>query len=162
MKRIGVISDTHIPRAALSLPPRVKEIFKGMDMILHAGDLETPSVLDDLALIAPVTAVCGNMDRSPETSPIKRVVDIAGEDVSIGLIHGWGAPYDLPLRVLGEFDKKIGCIVFGHSHQPFNEYVGGVLMFNPGSPTDKRFAPYFSVGILTIFNGAVTGEIVKL
>jgi uncharacterized protein len=162
MKRIGVISDTHIPRAARELPKRINEIFKDVSMILHAGDLETPSVLDDLALIAPVTAVSGNMDRMPELNPMKRSVEIDGEKVRIGLIHGWGAPYDLPMRALGEFEPKPDCIVFGHSHQPFNEYLAGVLMFNPGSPTDKRFAPYFSVGILTVSGGAVTGEIIKL
>jgi putative phosphoesterase len=162
MKRIGVISDTHIPVAAKELPARVGEIFNGVNLILHAGDLVTSSVLDDLALIAPVTAVRGNMDRSTEQNPLKRIVEIEGEGVRIGLIHGWGGPYDVPMRVLGEFEKKPDCIVFGHSHQPFNEYLAGVLMFNPGSPTDKRFAPYFSVGILTVSNGGVTGEIIKL
>jgi uncharacterized protein len=104
------------------------------------------------------------MDRAPELNPLKRVVEIEGENVRIGLIHGWGAPYDLPLRALGEFEMKPkpDCIVFGHSHQPFNEFAAGVLMFNPGSPTDKRFAPFRSVGILTAADGVVTGEIIKL
>ncbi|MFA6450355.1 MAG: metallophosphoesterase family protein [bacterium] len=164
MKKIGVISDTHIPTAARALPAMISDLFDGVDMILHAGDLVSESVLDDLALIAPVMAVRGNMDLSSEFNPLKRIVDIEGEGVLIGLIHGWGAPGDLPMRVLGEFEKKPkpDCIVFGHSHQPFNEFFGGVLMFNPGSPTDKRFAPYFSVGILTVSGGAVSGEIIKL
>jgi uncharacterized protein len=162
MKRIGVISDTHIPRAAEALPARVAEIFRGVDLILHAGDLERPSVLDDLELIAPVSAVCGNMDeqRGAGLAPLKRIVEVEG--CRIGLIHGWGAPQDLHLRVRSEFEPALDCIVFGHSHQPFNSRVAGALMFNPGSPTDRRFAPYKSVGILTVDGGGVSGEIIRI
>lgn len=162
MKRIGVISDTHIPRTAETLPEAVARHFEGVDLILHAGDLEVLSVLDDLELIAPVKAVCGNMDRDrdPSLTPEKRIVEVEGR--RIGLMHGWGAPHGLRLRVRKEFDDAIDCVVFGHSHQAFNEKIAGTLMFNPGSPTDKRFAPFRSIGILTVDGGKVKGEIIKI
>ncbi len=160
MKKIGIISDTHIPRSATVLPGEIERVFSGVDMILHAGDLESLSVLDTLELIAPVASVRGNMDSGQNTNPVKRVVEF--ENCRIGLIHGWGAPHDLHFRVMNEFKDKLDCIVFGHSHSPFNETVSGILMFNPGSPTDKRFAPFRSVGLLTVEEKAVHGEIIKL
>jgi uncharacterized protein len=162
MKKIGIISDTHIPRTAVTLPETVAGHFEGVDLILHAGDLEVASLLDDLESIAPVKAVCGNMDRDRDMSlmPDRRIVDV--EECRIGLIHGWGAPNDLHLRVRKEFDDEMDCIVFGHSHQSFNEKVAGVLMFNPGSPTDKRFAPFRSVGILTVDGRSVKGDIIRI
>ncbi len=160
MKKIGVISDTHIPRSATNLPHEIERIFQGADLILHAGDLENQSVIDTLALIAPVTAVRGNMDSGHSINPIKRIIDVG--NCRIGLIHGWGAPQDLHFRVMNEFPDKPDCIVFGHSHSPFNEIVRGILMFNPGSPTDKRFAPYRSAGLLHVDGKAISGEIVKI
>ncbi len=160
MKKIGVISDTHIPAAAGALPCAVAARFKGVDLILHAGDLVRLSVIDELELIAPVKAVQGNMDVTiGGVHPLKRIVEV--EDARIGLIHGWGAPYDLHMRVRAEFED-VDCIVFGHSHQPFKEYFNGVLMFNPGSPTDRRFAPYNSIGMLTVDGGAVSAEIIEI
>lgn len=162
MKKIGVISDTHIPRAAAAIPESVFDVFAGVDMILHAGDLVSDSVIDVLSGIAPVISVRGNMDPQDDPRPVKRVVEIGGEGVKIGLIHGWGGAADLHERVRNEFGDDVECIVFGHSHFPFNDFVGGVLMFNPGSPTDRRFAPYNSVGLLTISNGGVVGEVMRL
>ncbi|HOX29342.1 MAG TPA: metallophosphoesterase [bacterium] len=161
MVKVGVISDTHIPNAAAALPGAVARVFKGVDLILHAGDLVRIDVLDELAMIAPVRAVRGNMDAEPDPlTPDRRIVEV--EDLKIGLIHGWGGPNDIHLRVRREFDESVRCVVFGHSHKPFNEKVAGALMFNPGSPTDKRFAPYASLGILTVNGGAVEGEIIKI
>ncbi len=162
MKRIGVISDTHIPHAAKALPPEVERHFRGVDLILHAGDLERLQVIDDLELIAPVKAVRGNMDieHDPNAAPDKRIVEV--EDCRIGLIHGWGSSRDLRLRVRREFDDSVCCIVFGHSHKPFNEFVSGALMFNPGSATDRRSAPNRSLGMLTVDGATIKGEIIRL
>ncbi len=160
--KVGVISDTHIPTRAGSLPQKVKEIFQGVDLILHAGDLEDMWVIYELEEIAPVKAVVGNMDPYDlsEHLPAKRIVQAGG--VRIGLIHGWGEPKGLPRRVREAFlGENVQCIVFGHSHQPFNEIVEGILLFNPGSPTDTIFAPYKSVGILHIEKD-IRGEIVRI
>ncbi|MBC7326567.1 metallophosphoesterase family protein [bacterium] len=160
--KIGVISDTHIPTRADQLPEAVFQHFKGVDLILHAGDIEDILVLYDLQEIAPVKAVAGNMDpyEVKEELPMKRIIKVGS--VSIGLIHGWGDPKGLPLRVLEAFmGENVQCIVFGHSHQPFNEERQGILLFNPGSPTDKIFAPYNSIGILYI-GKEIKGEIIKI
>ena len=162
MKKIGVISDTHIPHAAKALPPEVERHFRGVDLILHAGDLERLHIIDDLELIAPVKAVCGNMDieRDPNLAPEKRIVEV--EDCRIGLFHGWGSSNGLVLRVRREFDDSMQCIVFGHSHSPFNETVSGTLMFNPGSATNRRSASHRSIGILTVEGKNIKGEIIRL
>jgi len=161
MKRIGVISDTHVPSAARALPSEAVAAFCGVDMIFHAGDIVDIGVLEELEAVAPVKAVRGNMDSGDSANlPDKRIIEIGS--LKIGLIHGWGAPGDLHLRARAQFDESVSCVVFGHSHQPFSGAVAGALMFNPGSPTDRRFAPFFSVGIITLDGKRITGEIIKL
>ena len=158
--RICVLSDTHIPVAAPALPPDLLRALKGADLILHAGDILEMSVLDELGAIAKVEAVRGNMDR-PDVQqglPVKKVVEAQGK--RIGLIHGSGPPWGLSSRVLREF-PDVDIIVFGHSHHPLSEQRDKVLLFNPGSPTDGRFAPYKSYGVIEITE-TVKAEIVRL
>ncbi|MDD2653664.1 MAG: metallophosphoesterase family protein [Candidatus Omnitrophica bacterium] len=148
--RIGVISDTHIKENILDLPKVILDEFKKVDLILHAGDLVNLSVLDELNKLAQTKAVVGNMDF-PEvvrTLPKKEVIKVG--KFKIGLIHGYGPPEGLMERIRKEFDADIDMIVFGHSHRAVNETVENVLFFNPGSPTDKIFAPYNSFGIIDI------------
>ncbi|MFH1035814.1 MAG: metallophosphoesterase family protein [Pseudomonadota bacterium] len=158
MTKIGVLSDTHLRDYQPELGQRLAQVFQGVDMILHAGDLVNLRVLD--LLDAPqVRAVCGNMDDSTVamTLPRKLVVEIEG--FKIGLIHGWGSPVGLAGRVAGEF-TGVDCIVFGHSHRPMNARQGGVLMFNPGS-VGKGFIGSGTVGLLTV-EQALSGQIIKL
>ena len=147
--KVGVISDTHIPVAVQALPPEVFDIFKDVDLILHAGDIVTFSVLEELKAVAPVVAVAGNMDESEiqQVLPPKKVLDIGG--FRIGLIHGKFRLAVQQERIRKEFDS-VDLIVYGHSHTPFWGRVGDVLFLNPGSPTDKRHAPYKSIGILHV------------
>jgi len=148
---IGVISDTHIPNRAKSIPKEIFHGFSKVDMIIHAGDICEEYVLDDLELIAPVKAVAGNMDSWDlhKKIPRKQILDIKG--YRIGIIHGDGDKGTTTQRVLDAFkDDKVNCIVFGHSHQVFNSLNGDILLFNPGSPTDKRKSQYFSYGLLQI------------
>lgn len=147
--KIGVIADTHIPVVAAEIPKDVLEHFKDVDMILHAGDLVSVDVLQELNRIAKTVAVSGNMDHQAvrEALPVKTVVEANG--YKIGLIHGGGAPWDIVERIREEFDD-VDIIVFGHTHQPVKEAVGGVLFFNPGSPTDYRFSSIMSIGILEL------------
>ena len=84
------------------------------------------------------------------------------DEVQVGMVHGWGAPNGIEKRVLNSFSSTdIDVLVFGHSHRPVCRKVGSVLLFNPGSPTDRRSAPYHSVGILHI-GSEVMGEIIRI
>jgi len=135
--KIGVLSDTHIKLPVCDLPPGVLQTFRsqGVGLILHAGDLTDSCVIDLLSTIAEVRAVAGNMDPAAvrATLPVKRVEQIEG--VRIGIIHGSGPPEHLGERLLPIFNgDRIRVLVYGHSHEPRNEEVGGVLLFNPGSP----------------------------
>jgi uncharacterized protein len=161
MVRVAIISDTHIPKAALELPKQLLEALPGFDLILHAGDLVRMAVLDELRALAPVTAVSGNMDP-PEISgvlPEKTVVEVGGK--TIGLIHGWGPPMGIERRVLSRF-SGVDAVVFGHTHKPMVEWRKGVLLLNPGTPNDRRFSNRLSYATLTIENGELNPEIVYL
>jgi uncharacterized protein len=158
--RIGVISDTHIPIVCDDLPLKLKQYFKGVDMILHAGDLVDYCVIDQLLAYCPkVEAVCGNMD-SPQLQtklPTKKIIQ-AGK-YTIGLTHGWGPPQNIADRVAKEF-KNVDIIVFGHSHKPMNEKKNGILFFNPGSATDK-INSNGTIGILEL-NGEIKSQIISI
>ena len=159
--KIGIIADTHIPHVAPRLPSEIYDAFKGMDLILHAGDLTELSVLEELRKSADAQAVYGNMDE-PEVRkllPAKRIINVGR--FTIGLTHGYGPPFNLINTVKREFSQKVDVIVFGHSHSPVNKVRDGILFFNPGSPTDKIFARYNSYGILTI-GDKIKGKIVRL
>jgi len=147
--RIGVIADTHIPVVADKLHDEVFTHFRGVDMILHAGDLVTIKVLDSLSRLSKTIAVQGNMDYLDvrKALPVKTIVE-AGK-FKIGLIHGWGPPWGLVDRIKKEF-KGVDAIVFGHTHEAFNEVIDNVLFFNPGTPTDTRFSSSLSIGLLDI------------
>lgn len=145
--KVGVISDTHVPAVVNALPPVIFDIFKDVELILHAGDLVEISVFDELKAIAPIEAVAGNMDmlEIQQTLPAKKIVEIGR--FRVGIIHGQGKLEGQMARIRKEFDS-VDLIVFGHSHTPFWGKVGDVLFLNPGSPTDKHWAPYNSVAIL--------------
>ncbi len=161
--KIGVISDTHIPKRAKKIPAQVYQVFAGVGMIIHAGDLIERRLLKELSLLAPVEAVAGNMDPPELARELGYSKMIVVEKVEIGLIHGFGDHSTTLLRAYNAFrDESPDCIVFGHSHQPYNDKYQGILLFNPGSPTDKRRQPFPSVGLLEVTAGRVTGEIVYL
>ena len=158
--RVGVISDTHIPKAALDLPEAVYAELKKVDMILHAGDLIEKAFLEKLERIAPVHAVFGNMDMHALKAclPQKEVIKI--NSFRIGLIHGYGPPTRLIGAVSKEF-TRVDAIVFGHSHVPVNEVIEKRLFFNPGTPTDKVFAAFNSFGVLEI-GDSINGRIIRI
>ena len=160
MIKIGVLSDTHIPSKARALPPVLFEAFAGVAMILHAGDLACAEVLTELESLAPVYAVRGNVDPPELFSrlPLVRTVEAGG--AVIGMIHGDGRAGTAEERALRAFPHA-DCVVFGHTHVPVCERRGSVLIFNPGSPTDRRREPKHSFGILTVRSGRVEGEIIR-
>lgn len=148
---VGVISDTHG-----LLRPEALEALQGSEHIIHAGDVGAPEILEQLALIAPVTAIRGNVDKGAwaRKLPETEVVEIAG--VSIYVLHD-RAKLDLKPEAAG-----FSVVVYGHSHVPKQETRHGVLYFNPGSGGPHRFKLPVSVGKLTIGKGKVRGEIIPI
>lgn len=149
--KIGVISDTHIPDRGQHIPGIVLDAFKDVDLIIHAGDIISLGVIDELkSVCSKVVVVAGNMDQEAvkKKYPQKQVLEILG--VKFGLMHGSGAALNLP-ELLKDAFKEDCCdlIIFGHSHKPMNERRGGILFFNPGSATDLS-AVYNSYGIIEL------------
>ncbi len=160
---IGVVSDTHVPARSAVVPPALFRRLNDVSLILHAGDLEEESVLRELGVLAPIEAVAGNMDppELKEKLGIMKIVTFGG--VSLGIIHGHGPPQGVPSLALKAFSGcAVQAIIFGHSHQPFLEYRGGVLMLNPGSPVDPRGGSAPSCACLTVEGGKLHGEIMFL
>ncbi len=149
--RIGVVSDTHIPKRAKLLPRKLIEGLKGVDLILHAGDWVSLDVLASLKKIAPVNGVAGNNDGGDirKMFGLRKILSIHG--FKIGLVHGDGVTKTTIVRAKEAFiGKSVDIIIFGHSHKPYNQEHEGVLLFNPGSPTDKRRQTAYSYGIIEL------------
>ena len=157
--RILVLSDTH----SQPLPNKVKEELRNVDMILHLGDFTDVALLNSLKAAHEVRAVYGNMDGPDLRQVLPKQLSFKCEDVTIGLVHGQGAPGKVIESVRECFKgEKLDAIVFGHSHAPMNEVVDGILLFNPGSPTDIVRAPFRSYGILEVIGKMIKGQIIKL
>lgn len=160
--KVGVLSDTHfhsISEGVDFIQYLLEHHFSDVDAILHAGDLVHP----DVPLLfgeVPFFCVRGNMDSVDLIAPEQRVVEFAG--YRIGLIHGWGDADDLEERLLSHCQSvKLDCLVYGHSHLPVCHMVDSILVMNPGSATDRRRAPWHSVGMLIIGDG-IRGEIINI
>jgi len=160
--RIYVISDTHVPERAQRVPEEFLSLLRKDDLIIHAGDFTTKKTLKTLEETSRLIAVCGNMDdlEIRKTLPEKRVEVILGK--KIGLIHGFGAPFNLAKKVFQKFDEKPDVIVFGHSHNPYHKRKDGTLLFNPGSLSGNVFSWKKSYGILEIEENQIWGEVVYI
>ena len=160
--RIGLVSDTHIPTRARSLPKALFTVFQDVQLILHAGDLVEARVLAELGTLAPVYAVGGNMDPPEIKARLGRKKLIRIGTHAIGLIHGDGLAGTTRRRAEEAFAAlHPDAIVFGHNHAPLCEYNSmGILLFNPGSAVDRRRAPRCSCGILDLEKKAIPGRIV--
>jgi hypothetical protein len=165
--RVLVLSDTHVNASQIPwLVELVRPHLAGVEAILHAGDAVAPELHEALAEFAPLYAVAGNMDPAAVRArfPEQQVVELAGR--KLGLLHGWGAPGDLVRRVLERFTGPAGeldldVLIFGHSHQPLVERRGSLLLLNPGSPVDQRWAPFRSLALLEL-GESVEARIVRL
>jgi putative phosphoesterase len=151
--RVVVLSDTHAPRFWKRCPPAVAGHLDGADLILHAGDVCVPSVLDELAAFAPVRVVLGNNDGSevaawgaPET------LELHLDGLRVGMIHDAG-PKDGRLRRMRRRFPRADLVIFGHSHIPLDVADEDVRILNPGSPTDKRRQPSGTLAELIIDDG---------
>jgi putative phosphoesterase len=149
--RVGVISDTHG-----LLRPAVLPIFKGVEMIIHAGDIGSPEVLDSLRSVAPVVAVRGNNDteRWAKKIPETAIAKIAG--ASLYVLH------DLKELSVNVAEIGFAAVISGHSHRPVIDERDGVLYVNPGSAGPRRFKLPISVARLVIQNGKVQAELIHI
>ena len=137
---IGLISDTHITLKRGKLSKKIFEIFDGVDLILHAGDITTQGVLDDLNKIAPVIAVLGNNDKLDLKK--HEIIDVG--DKRILLIHG----HKKDLYESG-LECGVDIVVSGHTHEPSHEMVDGMHLINPGS-SNRPINSNASVALLKI------------
>ena len=151
--RVVVLSDTHAPRRWRVCPPLVAGHLRGADLILHAGDVCTASVLTELAEYAPVVAVVGNNDR-PEVASwgAQPTAELDLDGLSVAMVHDSGAASGRLLRMRRRFPRA-DLVVFGHSHIPLDQSAPGLRIFNPGSPTDRRRQPHGTLGVLEIDSG---------
>lgn len=162
-KTIGLISDTHVPKRAMRIPPRVLEIFQNVDYIIHAGDLVELAVLDELEQLAPVLAVHGNMDGMDVVGALPRLNSMKVFDWKIGVMHDPNTLYGL--GKMRELTKQNGynVFVYGHTHVPSIKWEDKTLYINPGSPTNPAsFMIKPSVGLLKITKEAIVPQIVEL
>jgi putative phosphoesterase len=148
---IGVISDTHG-----LLRPEAVEALRGCDRIIHAGDVGSPDVLDQLRRVAPVVAVRGNVDKGAWALALPRTatIDLGGQTIYM-------------LHILGDLDLKpaaagISAVVYGHSHKPSIEERDGVLFLNPGSAGPRRFRLPVTVARLSASDGRLAARIIAL
>lgn len=148
--KIGVISDTHGMYRT-----EINNVFTGVNLIIHAGDIGKAEIIEHLEQIAPVISVRGNIDGGNWCSGIQynEIINVNGK--LIYLIHN-----------INEFDytgnDKLDVVVFGHSHKPLIKHEDGVLYFNPGSAGSQRFSLPVSVGLLILKDGQVTPNHTKL
>ncbi|HYN37390.1 MAG TPA: metallophosphoesterase family protein [Actinomycetota bacterium] len=157
--KVVVLADTHTRGFTRAVPMGAWPYIENADHILHAGDVVDPALLDELKAFAPVTVVMGNVDSHDIMDwGATEEASIELDGVRIGMVHDSGLAPKRRERMRARFpDARV--VVFGHSHMPVNEDADGLLLFNPGSPTWKRTAPFPSMGILWIENGDVEGEI---
>ena len=167
MNKILVLSDTHVTSDGVDeLVDLLEPYLDGVERIVHAGDIVCPELLEALQKHAPVDAVFGNMDPPLVSSVLPERAIIDWHDRRIGLMHGWGSAGDLPRKIFERFcdengKPEVDVVIFGHSHQPLKEFRSGALLLNPGSPTDKRWAPFCSVAVLSA-GRFLDAEIIRL
>lgn len=156
MTVLGIVSDTHLPRFGRALPRALVRGLRALavDRILHCGDLTDLLAIDLLAEIAPVDAVAGNNDGEEIRARFGRKKILTIDDVRIGLVHGDKGAHAAPRNAREAFAREqVDVICFGHSHRPLREVHDGLLMLNPGSPTDKRMNPRYSYATLYVDAG---------
>ncbi len=149
--KIGVISDTHG-----LLRPEAIEAMRGVDHILHAGDVGDSTILDQLRQLAPLTAIRGNVDHRGPCSRLPGVELIELNGCAIYMLH------DVQALDLDPVAAGIQVVISGHSHKPLIEWKKGVLYFNPGSAGPRRFSLPVSVGYLHIGKGQVEPELLTI
>jgi len=150
--RIAVLSDTHV-RTVNEIPERIRAALAEVALIVHAGDFTENAVLEGLRALGEVRAVRGNMDSGELKRILPEKESFLVNGKKLGLTHGYGGPWGIAGRIRQLFGD-VDLIIFGHSHQPCNQYLQGSLLFNPGRARD-------SFGLLTI-NDEIKAAIIKV
>jgi putative phosphoesterase len=161
MTTIGLVSDTHLPRFGTALPRALVEGLQAakVSRILHCGDFTEPLAADLCAAIAPFDAVAGNNDGEELWNRFGRKKIVHVEDVAIGMIHGDSQRPAAATALAAFAHERVDVICFGHSHVPLIERRGGILLVNPGSPTDKRRMPRYSYALLHVDGSRIQAEL---
>ena len=160
--QIALISDTHMPKGPRRLPESCVERLKSADLIIHAGDLSAMSVLNELRSYSKVIAVHGNVDGREVREALPETAEFEANGATIAVIHDAG-PAPGRLDRLSRRFPNAQAVVFGHSHQPLHqETPDGFQIFNPGSPTERRRAPWPSMGTARVNDGRVSFELIRL
>jgi putative phosphoesterase len=148
---VGIISDTHG-----LLRPGAVDALEGSDLIVHAGDIGTPRIIDELAMLAPVVAVRGNMDNGGWAYDLKRSESIVVKGHVLYVVHDVGR-LDIEPASAG-----VKAVIYGHSHKPSIQKNGGILYINPGSAGPRRFRLPVSVAVLSITEKKLVPRIIEL
>jgi putative phosphoesterase len=154
-----VIADTHMPRRARTLPEGMISHLERADLILHAGDLVDPALLGELETYAPTRAVLGNLD--PPWVGLPEVLEFEFGGARVAMVHDSGPKRGRRSRMKRRFPEA-RVVVFGHSHIPWLEDEDGLLLLNPGSPTDKRRQPDHTFALLRAEDGEIAAEVLAL
>lgn len=157
-----VLADTHIKRrSSRRLPDAAYDHLAEADVILHAGDVLVPEFLDELRGFAPVHAVLGNNDAElVGLLPESQVLDLDG--VEVAMVHDSGQSAGRARRMHRRFPSA-DLVVFGHSHIPWNGVgVDGQILFNPGSPTERRRQPDHTLGRIDVDDGRVVSRRIEV
>ena len=154
--KVLVVSDTHIhDESPRRLPSAVLERAAQADAIIHAGDIVGRRVLDELAEFAPVHAVLGNNDDAELAGMLPETFVHEFDGVRVGAIHDSGPRLGREGRMRRRFPDA-DVVVFGHSHVPHDAPgADGQLLFNPGSPTQRRRQPRHTLGTLQLEDGVI-------
>ena len=161
--KVGVVSDTHMPRFGTRLPAALRDGLRsaGVELVLHLGDMTSLAIVPLFEEIAPFDAVAGNNDGPEIRERYGRVKIVGVGAARIGMIHGDGERGTTLRRALAAFEgEALDALLFGHSHIPYLERHGARWVLNPGSPTDKRRQPRYSYALLEIAGGEVTPRLV--
>jgi putative phosphoesterase len=159
---IAVIADTHMPRGRRRIPASCVERLAAADLVIHAGDLDTVGVLNELrALARRVEAVHGNTDEPALRRLLPERTVVPAGDVRVGVVHDAG-PSRGRLARLRSWFPDADAAIFGHSHLPLHEASGGFQIFNPGSPTERRRAAFHTMGLARVRAGTIRFEHILL
>ena len=162
--RLGVVSDTHLPRFGRALPTPLLRALDGVDAILHLGDFtgdETPALFEALA---PFEAVAGNNDGPALHARFARRLIISVAGIRIGMVHGDSPTARQPARLYARQafgDAPLALLCYGHSHIPELVQEGPRLVLNPGSPTDKRRMKDYSCALVTVRDGLIDAQLIR-
>ena len=157
---IAVISDTHLPRGRRRLPDRCVERIRAADLLLHAGDVSSAEVLEEIASIGPpVRAVHGNVDSDELRARLPEALTVEAGGARLVMVHDAGPARRRLERLRARFPDA-DAVVFGHSHIPVHEERDGFQIFNPGSPTDRRRQPAHTMGVARAERGRLRFDLV--